>query len=390
MLIQLLLLILLPVAAVFGWFMGRKERASIAKAHSPQFRQDYFKGLNYLINEQPDKAVDVFIKLLEVDSDTIEMHLALGNLFRRRGEVDRAIRVHQNLIARPTLDKDHRTFALSALGQDYLSAGVLDRAERLFLELARLHDNNEQSLQFLLRIYEQEKDWSKAIEIAHKLEHVSRKKMAATIAQYYCELAEEKLEKSWLTQASQYLKRAQAIDHSCARSSMLRGKIAMEAGDYAEAIRCYKYVRHQDADFLSEVIDPLVHCYHELKDDHSLIQFLNSCLLDNPRIKVVLAIGNYLQEHESDKKAIEFIAEHIQNRPSLRGLSYMIDLYIKNSGGDTHEKLKILKKFIDVLLIAKPIYRCEHCGFAGKILLWLCPSCHHWATVKPIQGIEGS
>lgn len=387
MLIELLLLALLPVAASFGWFMGRKEQVSTNK-DSAQFRHDYFKGLNYLINEQPDKAVDVFIKLLEVDSDTVETHLALGNLFRRRGEVDRAIRVHQNLIARPALDKNNRMLALAALGQDYLSAGVLDRAERLFLELTRLGEDN-QSLQFLLRIYEQEKDWVKAIEIARKLENFSKKTMAATIAQYYCELAEEKLEKSWLTEASQYLKRAQAIDHCCVRASMLRGKMAMESGDYEEAIRCYKYVRNQDAGYLSEVIDPLAYCYRELNDETSLINFLQSCLLDNPRIKIVLAIGNYLQEHESDKKAIEFIAEHIQNRPSLRGLSYMVEIYIKNSGGDTREKLKILKKFIDVLLIAKPIYRCEHCGFSAKMLLWLCPSCHYWATVKPIQGIEG-
>ena len=389
MLEQLLLLALLPVAAVCGWLMGRKERTS-PTGDPAQFRQNYFKGLNYLINEQPDKAVDVFIKLLEVDSDTVETHLALGNLFRRRGEVDRAIRVHQNLIARPTLDKENRMLALSALGQDYLSAGVLDRAERLFLELTRLGDDNYQSLQFLLRIYEQEKDWAKAIEIARKLENFSKKSMAATIAQYYCELAEEKLEKSWLAEASQYLKRAQAIDHACVRASLLRGKVAMESGEYEEAIRCYKYVRNQDADYLSEVIDPLTHCYRELNDSASLIEFLQSCLLDNSRIKIVLAIGNYFQEHESDKKAIEFIAEQIQNRPSLRGLSYLVELYIKNSSGDTREKLKILKKFIDDLLVAKPIYRCEHCGFAGKLLLWLCPSCHHWATVKPIQGIEGS
>ena len=155
MLAQLSVL-LLPVAATCGWFMGRKE--SPASDSTPnQLRHDYFKGLNYLINEQPDKAVDVFIKLLEVDSDTVETHLALGNLFRRRGEVDRAIRIHQNLIARPQLDKRHRVHALSALGQDYLSAGVLDRAERLFLELSRLGEENQQSLQFLLRIYEQEK-----------------------------------------------------------------------------------------------------------------------------------------------------------------------------------------------------------------------------------------
>jgi lipopolysaccharide biosynthesis regulator YciM len=382
--------LLLPVAAVSGWFYGRKDKENQPITSSNQLRQDYFKGLNYLINEQPDKAVDVFIKLLEVDSETVETHLALGNLFRRRGEVDRAIRIHQNLIARPQLDKRHRVHALSALGQDYLSAGVLDRAERLFLELIRLGEENKQSLQFLLRIYEQEKDWKKAIEIARKLGNISKSNMSATIAQYYCELAEQVLEKSWVTEALQHLKRAQAIDHSCVRASMVRGRIAMEAGEYDEAIRCYKYIRNQDIAYISEIIDPLAYCYRELGDERSLVKFLQACLVDNPRINIVLAISNFLQSHESDMVAIDFVAEQIQRRPSLRGLSHLVGIYVANSRGDTREKLRILKKFIDMLLSAKPIYRCEQCGFSAKTLLWLCPSCHKWATVKPIQGLEGS
>ncbi len=389
MLAQLSVL-LLPVAATCGWFMGRKDSAVSSGSNPQQLRHDYFKGLNYLINEQPDKAVDVFIKLLEIDSDTVETHLALGNLFRRRGEVDRAIRIHQNLIARPQLDKNHRVNALSALGQDYLSAGVLDRAERLFLELIRLGEENQQSLQFLLRIYEQEKDWKKAIEIARKLSNISKHVMAATIAQYYCELAEQVLEKSWVTEALQHLKRAQAIDHSCVRASMVRGRIAMEAGDYQEAIRCYKYIRNQDLDYISEIIEPLAYCYRELGDEKSLMDFLQACLVDNPRINIVLAISNHLQAHVSDQAAIDFVSDQIQRRPSLRGLSHLVGMYVTNSRGDTREKLRVLKKFIDMLLSAKPIYRCEHCGFSAKTLLWLCPACHKWATVKPIQGLEGS
>lgn len=383
-------MLLLPVAAASGWVMGKKEKQQTEHSSPQQLRHDYFRGLNYLINEQPDKAVDVFIKLLEVDSDTVETHLALGNLFRRRGEVDRAIRIHQNLIARPQLDKTHRVQALSALGQDYLSAGVLDRAERLFLELMRLGEENQQSLQFLLNIYQQEKDWKKAIEIARKLEGISKKTMSATIAQYYCELAKQVLEKSWVTEALQHLKRAQAIDHRCVRASLMRGQIAMEAGEYQEAIRCYKFVRHQDPEYVSDMIEPLSFCFRELKDEHSFVEFLRSCLVDNPRITIVLAISEYLQNNASDKDAIEFVADQIQRRPSLRGLSHLVGVYIKNSRGDTRDKLRILKKFIDMLLSAKPVYRCERCGFSAKTLLWLCPGCHHWSTVKPIQGLEGS
>ena len=391
MLVQLSLL-LLPVAGGFGWLAGRKEK----KRHppegqaSPRFRNDYFKGLNYLINEEPDKAVDVFIKLLEIDQDTAETHLALGNLFRRRGEVDRAIRIHQNLIARPQLTKPHRVQALSALGEDYLSAGVLDRAERLFLELIHLDEDNVQTMEFLLRIYEQEKAWKEAIEIARKLETLSKKSNAARIAQYYCELAEQLLEKSWISEAVSHLKRAQAIDRRCVRATMIRARIAMQSGEYEEAIRSYKYVRTQDSDFLSEVIDPLWECYIKLGNESAMIHFFKSCLLETPRIKIVLALSSYLQKYEDDKVAIDFIAEQIQKHPSLRGLNHLVEIYIANSRGDTREKLTILKKFIDMLLSEKPIYRCEKCGFSAKMLLWLCPSCHSWSAVKPIQGLEGS
>lgn len=384
------LLALLPVAALGGWYMGKKEQQAVVNQRPTQLRHDYFKGLNYLINEQPDKAVDVFIKLLEVDTDTVDTHLALGNLFRRRGEVDRAIRIHQNLIARPQLDKQQKVQALSALGQDYLAAGVLDRAERLFLELVRLGEENQQSLQFLLHIYQQEKDWRKAIEIARKLETLTKKNMSAVIAQFYCEIADHFLEKFWTTEALQHLKRAQAIDPNCVRASLLRGNIAVEAKEYKEAIRCYTYILAQDVDYISEIIDPVTHCYHCLEDEAGLASFLRRCVKQHPRFAVVSAMTEYLMHHKGEQAAIEFMTQQIQRQPSLRGLSHLVGLYSLNSRGDTRRKLDGLRRFIDMLQQNKPVYRCGHCGFSGKILLWLCPGCHHWASVKPIQGIEGS
>src|SRR3990167_1271396 len=149
---------LLPVAATCGWLLGRQKSNKESSGRvSFKVRRDYFKGLNYLINEQPDKAVDVFIKLLEVDSDTVETHLALGSLFRRRGEVERAIRIHQNIIARPQLSLRDRKEALMALGQDYMSAGLFDRAERIFLEVVEIRAHSEQALKLLLHIYQQDR-----------------------------------------------------------------------------------------------------------------------------------------------------------------------------------------------------------------------------------------
>lgn len=384
-----LLFLLLPIAATCGWFMGHRLAQKPANKISPKIRRDYFKGLHYLINEQPDKAVDVFVKLLEVDSDTVETHLALGSLFRRRGEVDRAIRVHQNLIARPTLAKQHRMHALSELGQDYLRAGVLDRAERLFLELVELGDEDRQpSLHFLLHIYQQEKDWTKAIETAQKLLALGEP-MSAIIAQYHCELAEQLIEAGQMNAALPYLKRAQQFDSNCVRASMIRGRLEYQVQRYKDAIRYYQKAVEQDPDYISEIVAPMAKCYQQLGEENKLVTYLETCLEKHPRISLVLEISNYLQRQHGDKVAIEFIARQIQHQLSLRGLSRLVELYLSNATGDTHEKLLILQNFMKKLLLDKPVHRCAHCGFSAKTLYWLCPSCQRWNTIKPIQGLEG-
>src|SRR5436190_18436361 len=184
---QDLLWLLLPLAFLSGWFAARLEARRQA-GRSFDLPSAYFKGLNFLLNEQPDKAIEIFIQVLEVNSETVETHLALGNLFRRRGEVERAIRIHQNLIARPTLNREQRTYALLELGQDYFKAGLFDRAENLFLELAEVRAHSEQALRLLLNIYQQEKEWDKAIQTGRRFARVSGKRMDDVIAQYYCEL----------------------------------------------------------------------------------------------------------------------------------------------------------------------------------------------------------
>ncbi len=383
------LFLLLPVAATCGWCFGRRKPRESSARITSNMRSDYFKGLNYLINEQPDKAVDVFIRLLEVDTDTVETHLALGSLFRRRGEVDRAIRVHQNLIARPQLAKEHRLQALSALGQDYLSAGVLDRAERLFLELVELGEENQSSLNFLLHIYQQEKDWEKAIKIAQKISN-SAANMNIAIAQYYCELALEMIEKGRVSQALSYLKKANSTDAACARASLIKATVEIDQQQYREAIRTYKRAITQDSDYISEVVSPLIFCYEKISAEDKMVEYFKNCLEKYPRISLVVAISDYLKKKTGDKVAIEFLAKEIKRQPSLRGLSHLVQIYVEHSHGDALDKLTILGNFMQRWLEDKPVYRCVQCGFSGKTLYWLCPSCHHWGTSKPIQGLEGN
>lgn len=376
---------LLPVAATCGWYAGRqRSKRGNSGRDILKIQRDYFKGLNYLINEQPDKAVDVFIKLLEVDSDTVETHLALGSLFRRRGEVERAIRIHQNIIARPNLAPHHRFQALSELGQDYLRAGVLDRAERLFLELIELGEKDLSSYRFLLSIYQQEKDWQNAINIAKKLLGVD-KTIGEVIAQYYCELAEECLDAKQTHDALGYLKKAQGFDANCVRASLIRAAIEYQSKNYKMAIHYYQKVIDQDSAFISEVVGSLVECYRQLDAEDKMIQYFKECLALHPHISLVIAIANSLQRSQSDEVAAQFIASQIQEQPTLVGLKYLLKSYLQGKIQFSKKQAEEIYVFIERLLDKSTSFRCGHCGFASQNLFWLCPSCHKWKTFRPSQ-----
>ena len=252
------LFLLLPVAAISGWVAGRRSKPDVQDARQNTISPIYLKGLNYLLNEQPDKAIDVFIKLLEVDSDTIETHLALGSLFRRRGEVDRAIRIHQNLIARPSLTKEQRSQSLFELGQDYLRAGLLDRAEALFSDLIVSAPHTEVALNYLIDIYQQEKDWEKAIETARRIEVKTGNKQYMRVAHYYCELAEQAIQKGDKIRAHKLVKKALNTNKNSVRASLLDGKLEIQNGNDKTAIKSLRRVEQQDISYLGEAIPLLV------------------------------------------------------------------------------------------------------------------------------------
>lgn len=386
-----LLLLLLFIAGI-AWFAGSTFKHNKKNKYANKFPKDYLVGLNYLLNEQPDKAVDVFLKMLEVDSDTVETHLALGNLFRRRGEVDRAIRIHQNLIARPNLGKQQRTQALLELGQDYMRAGVLDRAERIFLDITNMADYPHASLQHLLDIYQQEKAWEQAIIIAHKFEHATNESMKIKIAHYYCELAQLERTANRFDAALKYLKKALVTDRQCVRASLLHGDLALQQGNYPLAIRHYKYVKQQDADYLSETINPLVICYEKLQQMEELIHYFSQCLTEYNRISLVLTLAECMRSAQGVDVAINFIIHYLKEQPSIRGLKRVMELQLQQENVKRNEEipnLHILNDLTANILKDKPVYRCRNCGFHSKTLHWLCPRCKSWSTVKPIHGLEG-
>jgi lipopolysaccharide biosynthesis regulator YciM len=380
--------LLVCAAVLCAWYAGYRSRSTPAVTQKVNLPRDYLVGLNFLINEEPDKAVELFIKMLELDSSTVETHLAVGKLFRRRGEVDRAIRIHQNLIARPQLAKPYQEQSLYELGQDYLSAGMLDRAERVFLEVVGIKEYSVPALRALLDIYQQEKAWDNAIQTANKLAGATRKNMQPVVAHYYCELAKNAQDKNNLDQAAQYLKQALDADGQCVRASLMLADFNMDKGEYKTALKNLKRIKDQDPDYLSEAIDALASCYEKLNEEEKLVSYLMRVLDQYPKIPVVIILSERIRQWKGDKVAANFVADYIRRYPSLSGLNLFINLYLSNTEGRAREDLLILQGLTHKLLTDKPEYQCVSCGFSGKSLHWQCPGCKQWSSMKPVHSLE--
>ncbi len=376
-----LLFFLLPVAALSGWLMARRHYKRRYRPQESPFSPDYFKGLNYLLNEQPDKAIDVFIGLLEVNSETVETHLALANLFRRRGETDRAIRIHQNLIARPTLSSPQRTQALVELGLDYMNAGVLDRAEQLFLELLQQSPSPDEAPKQLLRIYQQEKKWQQAIDMAKRITPDKKTNTNALIAQFYCELAEPLANKDH-HQALNLLRSAQQYDNNCVRASLLEGKILIQIHQYRKAMRALQKVEQQNHFFLSETLPSLQLCYEHSGNIQSFKEWLQGLLSRHPHLTSArITLTNLIRQQQGNQAAQNFLYRQLHQHPSVEGLHHLIML-----GEDNHQVLIPLIKDVTTALIHKgDRYTCKNCGFSGRTMHWQCPGCSQWATIRPIE-----
>lgn len=386
--IWILLCLLLPIAALSGWWIGRRGQGSSRQSNSG-LNPEYFKGLNFVLNEEPDKAIEVFIRMLEVDSETVETHLALGNLFRRRGEVDRAIRIHQNLIARPTLNREQRSNALLELGMDYMRSGLLDRAEGLFLELIESGSHLNQAYIQLLEIYQQEKDWDNAINVARKLEAISFESYSSVIAQFYCEHAESALKEANMRVVKDNLRKAINFDSSCVRASLIEAQMHQSTGKIKQAIKSYKRIEAQNSDYITEILTPLYECYRRLDKVDEFVEYLRTLVNIYGNISTLLLLTELIAEREGENAAIHFISDELKNRPTVKGVDKLIEYALERSQGETHEHLKTIKDLTGQLIEERPMYKCNNCGFDAKLLHWQCPGCKSWDTVKPVFGVVG-
>jgi lipopolysaccharide biosynthesis regulator YciM len=386
---QELLWLLLPIAAASGWLAARRSARRGSEAGSGcESNPAYFRGLNYLLNEEPDKAIDVFVQLLEVDSETVETHLALGSLFRRRGEVERAIRIHQNLIARPALSREQRAQALLELGQDYMRAGLYDRAENLFKELKESRFHVKQALRNLRVVYQQERDWAACLAVTEELQPLVEEPLGLERAHYYCELAEEAIAARQPAQAQGLLKKALAASRGCTRALHMQADLAAEQGDLRAAIRLYLRAADADPDYLPELLPDLIEVHKRDGDLTALRQYLEERNRQHPSGALDLALADLIKESQGDAAAAQFLGERVRQSPSLKGLLRLVELNASVPESHATEVLLGLREHMQRLLNERPQYQCGKCGFAAKTLHWQCPSCRNWGTIRRKPEIE--
>lgn len=383
---QGVLFFLLPIAALSGWLIGRRARTLPNDHDFNVLNRDYLRGMNYLLSEQQDKAIEVFIHLAAVDNDTFETHLALGALFRRRGEVDRAIRIHQNLIARPTLASTQKDQALFELAHDYLKLGVLDRAEAILSELKGRVSGAHPVLDLLLQIYERERDWRNALATASLI--LSRSgttpSISTRVAHYHCELAQQALDAGNLPEAQRMIQYAFRADQRCVRASLLAMRLALIETDYPLALRSALRILDQDAHFLPLVIDAILELYGRLGDFSGREAFFARLAGyrgsgDAAKILDVIRLRLKMKGDSADA-----LRQYAKGYPTLEGLQEWLQLRLQSKDALEPSELMLFHELMGKILEGHPHYQCGHCGFSGRILHWQCPGCQQWGTIIPL------
>lgn len=380
----LIVFLLLPVAAATGWFIGRRDNKS-REDDASTLNSSYLQGLNYLVNEDPDKAIEVFVRMIEIDNETVETHLALGNLFRRRGEVDRALRIHQNLVARPNLSPRHRNQARLELAQDYLKAGVLDRAEALFKELADQGLFLETTLGNLASIYEKERDWKPALEVVRRLETARGRTMRPTLAQYQCEIAEQANRNNDRRAALVHAKRALSEDRGCVRANMTLGRLYADAEQWKSAIKSYRKALKQDIAFTPEILPQLAKCYASLKASDGWSKLLLQLNDEYEGAAPIIELARWQQENGGN--ATETLASYLEERTSWIGFYHLLDLAWSDPNVGLSGPLDSLREALRQLIDSSPRYQCNNCGFGGRTLHWQCPNCSQWNSTAPLTDV---
>jgi lipopolysaccharide assembly protein B len=379
-------LIAFPVFFGLGWLAARIDIKQLV-TESRRVPRSYFTGLNFLLNEQPDKAIEAFTEVVRVDPETVELHFALGSLFRRRGETERAIRMHKNLLDRSDLAREQRVLALYELGQDYLKAGLLDRAEEMFERLAE-GPYRSTALKNLLDIYQQEKEWEKAIETAREFERDSGQGWQKEIANFYCELAAVEINHSRTEAARAHLEDALHASRKCVRASILLGDIEAAAGNHEAAVEVWKRIEAQNPSYLALVAQRLLRSFQAIEQTEQGLTLLRGYLSAHPSLDLLDVVFQLSIDAKGPQAAYELVRDELRRNPTLLGLDRLLEAQLLTAPAERRPDLEMVRGLVHGHTSKLSRYRCESCGFRARQFYWQCPACGGWETYPPRRTEE--
>ncbi len=381
------LLAIILVTLLVGWLIGRfsVSRGREAEPDSSDCAGSYIQGLNYLLANQPDKAIDLFVELIKVDGDTIETHLALGNLFRSKGEVDRAIKIHQNLLARPNLEPGQRIQALTELAEDYMKAGLLDRAENLYKELLQIRPKHGEALRRLFDIYSVERAWSDASEVAHRLLQLKQPDSRLLLSHSLCEQAQQALDQGNTRSARELLKQALDCDDQCLRAELLMIETLQRQQDAGKAVKRLKQAAENLPEFAECFIEPARRLFGAIGDPEAQLRFLLDLHRQHPSPDVALEILQLYRDRNRHDELLEFLREALRQPGSLQLLDFCFHYFKSPARAEQLQGFwPELTHYLETLNRNRVAWRCQVCGYGAQALQWQCPSCKSWSSFKPV------
>jgi lipopolysaccharide biosynthesis regulator YciM len=379
-------LLAFPLFFALGWLAARIDIKQLV-TESRTVPDSYFRGLNFLLNEQPDKALDAFLEVVKIDPETIDLHFTLGALFRKRGELDRAIRMHENLLERETLAEEDRLKALVELGQDYLKAGLLDRSEEVFTRLLET-SFVRQARRYLLEIYVQEKDWHKAIQAAIELDKQSARPMNAEIAHFHCELATLDMVKGDHAAAQKHLDEALSIHRQCTRANIMLGDLQASQGQCEAAIATWRLIESQSPTHMVLVVDRMLENFKKLGQLEDGLDWLKGLLTRYPSLDMFNTLYHAVMESQGAEAAYQLAREELRRNPSLHALERLAEAELISAPENRREVIQNAKSLIQRHVQRLTRYHCASCGFKASQFFWRCPACGRWDSFDPARHEE--
>lgn len=376
-------LLLLPLFFALGWLAARIDIRQLLR-DARAVPKTYFRALDLLLKEQPDRALDALQEVAHTHPNAIELQFALGTLYRRKGELDRAIRLHQTLSERDDLSTDIRNDAALELGEDYRRAGLFDRAEAVYrrlLDTARVID----ARRALLDIYQQEREWAKAIEMASHLSDASHS-LQYEVAQFYCELAHQAMSSSRFDEADRHLDDALAAHRTCTRANLLRGELRLTQGDALGAIDAWLRIEQQDPDFLALAAPRLLEAYVALNKPEEGVQQLRGLYHRHPSLDMLEPLLDRLLADQALEPAYQAMHDEVRRQPSLPGLDRLLQMQLLVAPPERRADLEQLRTLVHQYADRLHVYGCKQCGFKARQYFWHCPGCAQWESYRPLRG----